>query len=120
MKRVGIAMIPHNDIALDASGNLAMVYDAEAVGQHARQRLMFFKGEYFLDTNVGVDWLGNVLGAQPRAVAIAEAMAKQVILNTPGITGLAEFEIEFDRVDRGAIVRRCFVETEYDDLVASL
>lgn len=120
MKRVGIAMFPHNDIGLDAAGNLAMVYDAEAVGQHARQRLMFYKGEYFLDTNVGVDWFGNVLGAQPRAISIAEAMAKKVILDTPGITGIDEFQIEFDRLSRGAFVRRCSIETEYDDTTIPL
>ncbi|MDH7794131.1 MULTISPECIES: hypothetical protein [unclassified Beijerinckia] len=114
MQRVGIAMIPHNDIGLDASGNLALVRDAEAVGQHARQRLSFYKGEYFLDTNVGVDWLGTVLGQQPRAVVIAEAMAKKVILDTPGVTGILELQSDFDRLQRGVFVRRCLIETEYD------
>ncbi|HEV2570317.1 MAG TPA: hypothetical protein VGU72_01170 [Beijerinckiaceae bacterium] len=115
MQRIGIAMIPHNDIGLDASGNLAMVHDAQAVAQHARQRLMFYKGEYFLDTNVGVDWLGMVLGQQPRAVVIAEAMAKKALLDTPGVTGILELQADFDRLRRGVFLRRCLIETEYDD-----
>lgn len=61
MQRIGIAMIPHNDINLDASGNLAKVHDAQAVAQHTRQRLMFYKGECFLDTNVGVEWLETLV-----------------------------------------------------------
>jgi hypothetical protein len=115
MDRVGISIIPYNDIGLDADGNLAMVRNAEAVGQHARQRLSFFLGEWFLDPSVGVGWFGLVLGQQPARIDIAEAVVKKTILATPGVTGIIEIRTDFDRLTRGAPVRKCAVETEYDD-----
>lgn len=125
MRRVGISIKPSqpglvlgassNDWFLDATGNLALVYDAEAVGQHARQRLGFFKGEWFLDPTVGVDWFGQVLGYQESRLPIAEAIVKRTILETPGVTGIAEIQSEFDRANRGARVTKATVETEYDE-----
>lgn len=115
MQRVGISIIPFNDIGLDETGNLAMVRDAEAVGQHARQRLTFYRGEWFLDPAVGVDWFGLVLGQRPARIDIAEAVVKKTILGTPGVTGIIEIQTDFDRLTRGVPVRKCAVETEYDD-----
>lgn len=61
---VGLAVAPtgpgialghaSNDLVLDETGSLVLVRDAEAVGQHARQRLMMFRGEWFLDPEAGV------------------------------------------------------------------
>ena len=117
MDRIGIAVIPHNDIGLDETGNLAMVRDTQAVGQHARQRLTFYRGEWFLDADVGLDWFGRTFGQIGTRIDIAEALIKKTILQTPGITGIVEIETEFDRVSRGLKVRKCVVETEYDDPV---
>ena len=118
MRRTGIRIIPHNDIGLDADGNLAMVFDAEAVGQHARQRLSFYKGEYPLDTNVGVDWFGEVFGRVASRVGYVEALVKKIVMETPGVTGISEILTEFDRANRGAMVRKCVVETEYDEAIS--
>lgn len=127
MKRVGLSIQPSqpgivlgassNDLHLDATGNLVLAYDAEAVGQHARQRLQFFLGEWFLDPTIGVDWFGRVLGYSDAQLPIAEAIVKRTILETPGVTGIVEIQTEFDRANRGAKVPRCLVETEYDDTV---
>lgn len=125
MRRVGLSIKPStpgivlgsasNDLHLDETGNLALVYDAEAVGQNARQRLMFFKGEWFLDPTLGVDWFGQVLGYTEARVPIAEAVVKRTILETPGVTAIREISTRFDRRNRGAQVERCTVETEYDE-----
>jgi hypothetical protein len=117
-KYVGIAIRPYNDLELTADGNLRLVYDAEAVGQHARQRLSFYKGEWFLDRGVGVDWFNRVFGLNGRTVApIAEAVAKAAILATPGVTAISEITSGFDRSTRGYIVSRCDVETEFDQII---
>ena len=61
-KYIGLAIKPYNDLEVTADGNLRLVTDAEAIGQHTRQRISFFKGEWFLDLDVGLDWFGKVLG----------------------------------------------------------
>lgn len=115
-KYVGISIKPYNDIELDATGNLKMVYDAEAVGQHARQRLSFFKGEWFLDPSVGVDWFGRILGGLPSLTPLAEAIVKATILKTPGVTAINSIDTVYDSASRGAQVRTCEVETEFDTI----
>ena len=110
-----LAFSTSNDLVIDETGNLQLVYDAEAVGQHARQRLMFFKGEWFLDPTIGVDWFGQILGFGESRMAIAEATVKKVLLETPGVTGLRTVSTEFDRPNRGVKISRCEVETIFDD-----
>lgn len=127
-RRVGLSIAPgsqgavpggaSNDLELDATGNLRLVYDAEAVGQHARQRLQFFRGEWFLDRTIGVDWFGETLGQREAAVPVVEATVKRVVLATPGVTSLLEISTSFDRRNRGAKVDRCVVQTEYGDTAA--
>lgn len=44
-------------------GRLVFLSDLDALQQYIRQRLLLFKGEYFLDKNRGVDY-ENILGAK--------------------------------------------------------
>lgn len=114
---IGIHIEPHNDIQLDASNNLDMAYDSEAIGQHVRQRLKFWQGEWFLDETVGVDWLRYALGLQMAEFVrqIAEAEIKRVILDTPGVSDILEIETGFDRAKRTLEVRQCTLLTVFDD-----
>lgn len=114
---IGILIEPHNDIRLDASDNLAMTYDSEAIGQHVRQRLKFWKGEWFLDRSAGVDWTRFALGLQMAEFVrqIAEAEIKKVILETPGVTEIFEIETRYDRKHRTLEVVQCAVLTVFDD-----
>jgi hypothetical protein len=107
---VGISILPHNDIHIDASGNLAMARGGDAVAQHVRQRLKFWRGEWFLDTEAGVDWTRWLLGRQPSEAATAEAVIKQVILSTPGVTTLRSFDTRYDRASRGFFLDKCEIE----------
>lgn len=110
-----LAFSTNNDLVIDETGNLRLVYDAEATGEHARQRLMFFQGEWFLDPAIGVDWFGQILGFAESRMAIAEATVKKVLLETPGVTGLRTVSTEFDRRNRGVRISRCEVETQFDE-----
>lgn len=112
---VGLSIQPHNDLHLDATGNLVLVYDAEAIGQHIRQRLMFWKGEWFLNEDAGIDWTRYVLGRPPSEQDIAEAVIKREILATPGVTEILEFSASYDRRSRGLLIERCRVMTTFDD-----
>lgn len=106
-----------HDIYLNENGELAMVTDAEAVGQHVRQRLMTHEGEWFLDKSAGVTWLTDVLG-QGYDPIIAESLTKTEILETDGVSDILEFSVRFDRSVRGVTSYNISVETEYDEKVS--
>ena len=108
---------PKNDLHLDAAGNLALVQDGEAIGQHVRQQLMFWRGEWFLNEDAGVDWKRYVLGRPPSEIAIAEAVFKREVLNTPGVAEILELDVRHDRASRGFIVERCTIETIDGEIV---
>ena len=94
LPRIGLALQKNEqgiaDIFCDAAGNLVMAHDAEAVGQHARQRLMTYRGEWFQNKNVGVPWFRDILG-KGADLALAEATIKPVILKTDGVTAILSF-----------------------------
>ena len=111
--RTGIAIDPAtNDLFMDGTNNLAMVFDAEAVGQHVRQRVMTFEGEWFLDTLAGLPWIAQIFG-KSYDPALAEAVVKAEILETDGASGIEGFSIRFDRETRGVIIKDITVETPY-------
>lgn len=116
--RVGLALQRDGsapaDVYLDASGNLALVYDTEAVGQHARQRLLSWYGEWFLDPEVGVKWLRDVLGHRYDP-ARAEAVIKAEIFRTDGVTDITSFSARFDPTTRGLSAFNIDVRTVYDE-----
>ena len=104
------------DIFLDESGNLAIVENAEAIGQHARQRLMTFDGEWFLDKDAGATWLTDILGQTYNPI-LAEALTKTEILETDGVTEIESFSIRFDQNLRHLKSYDISVKTEYDERV---
>lgn len=106
-----------NDLFLDADGNLATVTDAEAVGQHTRQRLQTYQGEWFLDTTAGVPWLSDILGRQYDP-ALAEAVIKAEIFKTLGVTGITSFSTSFSRETRHLSAFAITIETIFDQEVS--
>lgn len=113
---IGLAIDPEtNDVFLRSDGSLAIVRDAEAVGQHARQRLLTYEGEWFIDNTAGVTWLRDVLG-QAFDPALAEALVKAELLGTYGVTAISSaFSVSFDSHTRGLRIREISVTTIYDD-----
>jgi len=117
MSHIGLAISPiTNDLYLDSSGNLAVVRDAHAVGQHVRQRLKTFSQEWFLDNAAGLPWLDQLLGKRYDP-ALAEAIVKAEILDTDGVTEITSFSVSFDRGVRRLHIRDIEVFTTYDQEV---
>lgn len=120
MSHIGISLKEINgaiqDVHLAPDGNLAMVKDAEAVGQHAKQRVMTFKGEWFLNSDVGVPWLTQLLGKGYNP-ALAESIIKAVIKKTGGVTAITTFSVRFNKVRRQLSAFDITVKTIYDNEV---
>lgn len=118
VSRIGLALRRDGSAAADLyladDGNLAVVRDAEAIGQHARQRLMAYEGEWFLDKDAGVPWFRDLLGGGYDPV-LAESVLKAEILGTDGVTDISTFSVRFDRTTRGLIAYDIEVATEYDE-----
>lgn len=106
-----------NDWVLDEKGNLATVSDAEAVGQHVRQRIASWKNEWFLNPESGIDWTRYILGRPPSEREIAEATIKREILATPGVVAILVFDSEYDRRSRGLRLTRVVLQTVFDGIV---
>jgi hypothetical protein len=114
--RIGVSLDPQpNDLHLDQFGHLAVVTDAHAVGQHARQRLQTFSGEWFLDTTCGVPWLSDILG-RTYDPALAESVVKAELLNTDQVTEITSFSVRFAHSTRGLSIREVAVSTVYGEV----
>ena len=102
-----------HDLLLDADSALALVTDAEAVGQHAKQRLMFYRGEWFLDITAGMPWVQSIL-VRPFDAAVAASYVKSETLGTAGVVSILAYDAKVDAATRGYLVQRLRVQTEFD------
>lgn len=110
------------DLKLDASGDLAIeggdariVSGVDEIAQSLRIRLRLFKGEWFLNNELGTDYYGRILLKNPD-LAVVAAELQAVILGTVGVTRLTEYSQAFNTAARGLAVTFT-VETESGDLL---
>lgn len=93
------------DLYLDpATGSYVVIGDtadtfAEAVAQGIRNRILFFKGEWFLDTREGVPWIQRILGHSPDLGAV-RSILRNVIEGTEGVAGVTSIDLELDHSNR--------------------
>lgn len=87
--------------------------DAEAVAQNVKTRLQLLQGEWFLDTEAGLPYLGQI-ATRPANLPLAESLIKRQILATDGVASIADFALSFDRETRRLSVSAT-VKTTYDD-----
>jgi hypothetical protein len=88
------------DLAL-VNGDLALTDDAsgETLAQRVTIRARMFKGEWFLDTRLGQDFLREVLKKNSDMTRVA-AIMRAVILETPGVARITRYTQTLDRAAR--------------------
>ena len=92
---IGLYLDPATgDLALDASGALRLATGKDAIGQHARQRLLTHEGEWFLDTSAGVPWFDRIM-VRSFDADVAEAIVKDEVAGTPGILSIDGISVAF-------------------------
>lgn len=69
-----------------------------AVAQAVQTRLLLLAGEWFLDTADGTPWRTDVLGKYTQQAY--DAVLKDRILSTPGVTEITQYSSFFDRTRR--------------------
>lgn len=92
-------------------GELQFVRGREAIAQHIGTRLRMFRGEWFLDRNLGVPYLDGVLDRIPD-VSLVTPILRRVILGTPGVDSVERLEFSLDSETRTLTVLGEVVTTD--------
>jgi len=88
-----------NDLAL-VNGQLVIELDvAQEAAIVLRNKFLFVKGEWFLDTRVGVPYLAYVFVKRPDLLVIRQIFRK-VILSVDGVKSIIDLTLKFDRAER--------------------
>ena len=87
------------DLEIGPDGDLILTSGKEAIEQHLKQRLRTFLGEWFLERRTGIPYFEQVL-IKAFNPTVLDGIFKNVILNTPGVTELQEFDILLDTSTR--------------------
>lgn len=82
------------DIRLD-DGQMVFVDGPASVAQHLRNRLRFFRGEWFRDRRQGTPYYERVLVKGPSLQAL-RIMFRRIIVQTPGIAAVDRIELSLN------------------------
>ncbi len=91
-----LAQTTENDLEI-VNGQLRIQRDvSEEAAIVLRNKFLLVKGEWFLDTRVGVPYIAYVFVKNPDLLVIRQVF-REVILSTQGVKDLLELRLEFDR-----------------------
>lgn len=105
----------NHDLAIEG-GTFAAVYGDNNIAQRIKTRLLFWRGEWFMDTSDGTPWYERVLGKTGNRAVIG-AVIRRRIIQTPGVASITDFDIELDRTGRSVRVVRFSVLTDAGDTI---
>ena len=88
------------------------VNNAAAVAQIISTRLKLLQGEWLLDTSQGTPYSTQILGKHSQASA--DAALREVILDTPGVVSISNFNSSVDNITR-KYGMSCTVQTQYGE-----
>lgn len=97
--RVAMALDINGDMALSSAGLPFFIGGADEAIQRLRVRFLFFLGEWYRDTRLGVPYFEHVLIKRPNLTLVL-SLWRQLILDTPGITRLKRLTQSFDKTTR--------------------
>ena len=80
-------------------GALALVINDDLIAQRIKQRLWFFRGEWYLAVRSGVPYFQEVL-VKGTAQSRVESILKAAIVGTEGVTELTAFDLSYDATNR--------------------
>ena len=89
----------NGDLEIGPDGDLIIVTGIDAIRQHLRIRLQFFRGEWFLDTRLGIPYFEEVLIKAPD-LNVVQSLLREAIRETPGVISITSFDLDFDGVTR--------------------
>lgn len=81
------------------NGDLVLVDGIEAIAQHLRIRLRFFRGEWFADQRIGLPFYESIFVKRPN-LNIIRSILREAILETPGIVGIQALDTQLNAATR--------------------
>lgn len=104
--------MPVSDLALDPvtgdllieGGRTRLAYGAEAVRQQWASRLTMFRGECFLDPELGIDYPGEVLIKGAR-LSVLRAIFSDATRATPGVADIVRMDLAVNPGTRELTIR---------------
>ena len=84
--------ITDGDIVIH-NGDIATVDGSKSTRQRIEQKLLLWRGEWFLDTTAGFPWLQNILGKKPRPEVVV-SLVRQLVEADPGIRSVESVDLE--------------------------
>ena len=88
-----------HDLAFDAGGRLRYVEDDAATAQEIKTRILFFRGENFMDTREGVPYYTEILEKGVDLARVREIFRK-VIASVPSVVDVPLLSLDLDRTTR--------------------
>jgi len=115
---IDLKLDPDNwNYVLIENQDLGIVTGVDAIEQHLRQRLQFFRGEYAHDLTRGIPYHDEFFKKNPDPI-VMDYILKDTILTTPGVAELLSFVMDINNSTR--ILNISFkVSTDYGNLVYS-
>ncbi len=93
-----LALNTDRDLLIE-NDDLEIIEGLDEIAQDLDTRLNFWKGEWFLDTRLGVPWLEKVLGQKPR-LPVVKNVIRNVALDTPGVIAITDLTLEYESAVR--------------------
>lgn len=104
------------DITL-TNQSMVLVSGKEEVAERLDSRLNIHVGEWFLNTTSYVDYMSFLI-QKPFPTNLFDGMLKAVILTTPGVVSLVEYESTLDSVTRTLTVTFTVLTVEDEEIIA--
>lgn len=104
-----LALDTTNDL-LVTSGRLLVISGPEATAQKLTTSFQLFKGEWFLDTRIGVPWFDQVLVKAPDLEWIRR-LFRRVCLSVQGVATVESIELNYDASSRSLA---CEISVKHD------
>lgn len=94
------------------TGDLQIATGVTAIRQQLMDRLTLFKGDWFLDVDVGMPYYQQVLVKNPN-LGVVRALFAQAVRTTPGVSELLSLSLELDARSRSLQVNfTCVTDTD--------
>lgn len=103
---------PTGDYLFGFPSDEFLVDSAAAVAQIISTRLKLLQGEWMLDTTQGTPYSTQILGKHSQASA--DSALREVILDTPGVVSITNFDSMVDSLTR-KYGMSCTVQTVYGE-----
>lgn len=99
--------------------DLVLTINENAVAQRVKQALLLFKGEWFLDTDIGIPYYDSILG-QKHSIDGVKSLYIAHIKKVEGVKEIIEFNIEFNDAARAITINFRFSDILNNSIEVSI